>query len=88
MAPKAVFICHDSTYPFCPEPDRLSPRWRRTHRALFVAYARHFGGSFVLRIEDTDLERSTPEAVQAIIEGMEWLGLHHDEGPFLSLIHI
>ncbi|MBF8176850.1 glutamate--tRNA ligase [Herminiimonas contaminans] len=54
--------------------------------ALFSwAYARHFGGTFVLRIEDTDLERSTPEAVQAIIEGMEWLGLHHDEGPFYQM---
>ncbi|MQA42114.1 glutamate--tRNA ligase [Rugamonas aquatica] len=49
------------------------------------AYARHFGGTFVLRIEDTDLERSTPEAVQAIIEGMEWLGLSHDEGPFYQM---
>jgi len=54
--------------------------------ALFSwAYARHFGGTFVLRIEDTDLERSTPEAVQAIIEGMQWLGLHHDEGPFYQM---
>ncbi|HWU99109.1 MAG TPA: glutamate--tRNA ligase [Oxalicibacterium sp.] len=54
--------------------------------ALFSwAYARHFGGTFVLRIEDTDLERSTPEAVQAIIEGMEWLGLNHDEGPFYQM---
>ncbi|USX22858.1 glutamate--tRNA ligase [Oxalobacteraceae bacterium OTU3REALA1] len=49
------------------------------------AFARHFGGTFVLRIEDTDLERSTPEAVQAIIEGMEWLGLNHDEGPFYQM---
>ncbi|MET0265261.1 MAG: glutamate--tRNA ligase [Duganella sp.] len=49
------------------------------------AFARHFGGTFVLRIEDTDLERSTPEAVQAIIEGMEWLGLGHDEGPFYQM---
>ena len=49
------------------------------------AYARHFGGTFVLRIEDTDLERSTPEAVQAIIEGMKWLGLDHDEGPFYQM---
>jgi glutamyl-tRNA synthetase len=49
------------------------------------AYARHFGGTFVLRIEDTDLERSTPEAVQAILEGMQWLGLHHDEGPFYQM---
>jgi glutamyl-tRNA synthetase len=54
--------------------------------ALFSwAYARHFGGTFVLRIEDTDLERSTPEAVQAILEGMQWLGLHHDEGPFYQM---
>jgi glutamyl-tRNA synthetase len=54
--------------------------------ALFSwAYARHFGGTFVLRIEDTDLERSTPEAVQAIIDGMQWLGLHHDEGPFYQM---
>ena len=49
------------------------------------AYARHFGGTFVLRIEDTDVERSTPEAVQAIIEGMQWLGLTHDEGPFYQM---
>ncbi|HEY8606269.1 MAG TPA: glutamate--tRNA ligase [Noviherbaspirillum sp.] len=54
--------------------------------ALFSwAYARHFGGTFILRIEDTDLERSTPEAVQAIIDGMNWLGLHHDEGPFYQM---
>jgi len=49
------------------------------------AYARHFGGTFILRIEDTDLERSTPEAVQAILDGMEWLGLQHDEGPFYQM---
>lgn len=54
--------------------------------ALFSwAYARHFGGTFVLRIEDTDLERSTPEAVQAILDGMAWLGLQHDEGPFYQM---
>ncbi len=51
--------------------------------ALFSwAFARHHKGTFVLRIEDTDLERSTPEAVQAILDGMQWLGLNHDEGPF------
>lgn len=51
--------------------------------ALFSwAYARRHGGSFILRIEDTDLERSTPEAVQAILDGMNWLGLNWDEGPF------
>ncbi|NOL50860.1 glutamate--tRNA ligase [Pelistega suis] len=51
--------------------------------ALFSwAFARHHKGTFILRIEDTDLERSTPEAVQAILDGMQWLGLEHDEGPF------
>ncbi|RJG15026.1 glutamate--tRNA ligase [Massilia cavernae] len=49
------------------------------------AYARHFGGTFILRIEDTDLDRSTPEAVQAILDGMKWLGLDHDEGPFYQM---
>jgi glutamyl-tRNA synthetase len=50
--------------------------------ALFNwAYARHHGGTFVLRIEDTDRERSTQEAEQAVIEGLEWLGLDWDEGP-------
>jgi glutamyl-tRNA synthetase len=54
--------------------------------ALFSwAFARHFGGTFILRIEDTDLERSTPEAVQAILDGMKWLGLDHDEGPFYQM---
>lgn len=54
--------------------------------ALFSwAFARHFGGTFVLRIEDTDLERSTPEAVQAILDGMNWLDLQHDEGPYYQM---
>lgn len=54
--------------------------------ALFSwAFARHFGGTFVLRIEDTDLERSTPEAVQAILDGMRWLELTADEGPFYQM---
>ena len=51
--------------------------------ALFSwAYARKNLGQFILRIEDTDIARSTPEAVQAILDGMAWLGLGHDEGPF------
>ena len=51
--------------------------------ALFSwLYARHHGGHFVLRIEDTDKERSTRENVDAILEGMQWLGLDADEGPF------
>ena len=44
-------------------------------------YARHHGGTFVLRIEDTDQERSTPQSVQAILDGLTWLGIDWDEGP-------
>ena len=51
--------------------------------ALFSwLYARKQGGQFILRIEDTDLERSTPESVDAILEGMAWLGLDYDQGPY------
>ena len=51
--------------------------------ALFCwLYARRNGGIFILRVEDTDRERSTPEAVQVILDGMKWLGLNADEGPF------
>src|SRR6266567_5610836 len=45
-------------------------------------FARHFDGTLVLRIEDTDLERSTPEMVEGILQGMQWLGLSWDEGPY------
>ena len=54
--------------------------------ALFCwAFARHHGGKFVLRIEDTDVARSTPEAVQGILDGMNWLNLAYDEGPFYQM---
>ena len=54
--------------------------------ALFSwAYAKKHGGKFILRIEDTDVERSTPAAVQAILDGMRWLGLDYDEGPFYQM---
>ena len=49
------------------------------------AFARAKGGDFILRIEDTDQERSTQAAVDVIIEGMKWLGLDHDEGPFYQM---
>jgi len=53
--------------------------------ALFCwLYARHCGGQFILRIEDTDLERSTEENVDAIFDGLAWLGLDADEGPFFQ----
>jgi glutamyl-tRNA synthetase len=49
------------------------------------AYARRHGGKFILRIEDTDLERSTQQSVQAILDAMQWLGLDYDEGPFYQM---
>lgn len=53
--------------------------------ALFnFLFARHHGGTFILRIEDTDRERSTPEAIQAILDAMKWLDLDYDEGPFFQ----
>ena len=54
--------------------------------ALFAwAYARRHAGTFVLRIEDTDVARSTPAAVKAILDAMEWLGLAYDEGPYYQM---
>src|SRR5262245_46028166 len=53
--------------------------------ALFnLLYARHCGGKFLLRVEDTDRERSTEAAVQAIFDGMDWLGLKADEPPIFQ----
>ena len=49
------------------------------------AVARHFGGKFLLRIEDTDQVRSTKEAVQVILDGMKWLNLDYDEGPVYQM---
>ena len=49
------------------------------------AFARSTGGAFILRIEDTDLERSTQAAVDVILEGMQWLGLTPDEGPYYQM---
>ena len=49
------------------------------------AYARHFGGEFVLRIEDTDVARSTQDSVDQILASMDWLGLNHDQGPIYQM---
>ena len=49
------------------------------------AFARHHGGTFILRIEDTDTERSTDAAVQVILESMRWMGLDYDEGPYYQM---
>jgi len=69
---------------FAPSPTgRLTIGGVRT--ALFSwLYARHHGGKFLLRIEDTDQERSTPENVQVIVDGLSWLGIDWDEGPFFQ----
>src|SRR6266513_2075561 len=54
--------------------------------ALFSwAFARHFGGEFILRIEDTDVARSTQESVDQILQSMRWLGLEYDEGPIYQM---
>lgn len=50
--------------------------------------SRHRGGEFILRIEDTDRERSTEAAVQAILDGMQWLNLGHDEGPYYQTLRM
>ena len=49
------------------------------------AYARHYGGEFVLRIEDTDVARSTQDSVDQILQSMQWLGLGYDEGPIYQM---
>ena len=54
--------------------------------ALFCwAYARRHGGQFILRVEDTDRERSTDSSTQAILDGLKWLGIDWDEGPFFQM---
>ncbi len=60
--------------------------WARRAPALYSwAYARHHGGEFVLRIEDTDVARSTQESVEQILQSMRWLGLDYDEGPIYQM---
>ncbi|MBV8466936.1 MAG: glutamate--tRNA ligase, partial [Burkholderiales bacterium] len=70
---------------FAPSPTGLL-HLGSVRTALFAwAYARHHKGKSVLRIEDTDLERSTPESVKAIFDGLAWCGLEFDEGPFFQM---
>ncbi|WP_182526143.1 glutamate--tRNA ligase [Nocardioides dongkuii] len=66
---------------FCPSPTG-SPHVGFARAALYNwVFARHHGGTFVFRIEDTDKERSTQESYDAMVESMQWLGLDWDEGP-------
>jgi glutamyl-tRNA synthetase len=66
---------------FCPSPTG-NPHVGVVRTALFNwAFARHFGGTFVFRIEDTDSARDSEESYQAMVEALRWLGLDWDEGP-------
>src|SRR5665213_3517873 len=73
---------HETRVRFAPSPTGfLHVGGART--ALFSwLFARHTGGTFVLRIEDTDFERSSADMVTGILEGLRWLGMNWDEGPF------
>jgi glutamyl-tRNA synthetase len=83
--PRAIVMSTPVRTRFAPSPTGfLHIGGART--ALFCwAYARKHGGQFILRIEDTDVERSTQAAIQAILDGMSWLGLNWDEGPFYQM---
>ncbi len=66
---------------FCPSPTGI-PHVGMVRTALFNwAYARHTGGTFVFRIEDTDAARDSEESYNALLEALRWLGLDWDEGP-------
>ncbi|MBF0458552.1 MAG: glutamate--tRNA ligase [Nitrospirae bacterium] len=82
IAAKGGCVAEDVRVRFAPSPTGyLHIGGART--ALFnYLFARHHNGKFILRIEDTDRSRSTDEYIEAIIDGMKWLNLEHDEGPF------
>ena len=66
---------------FCPSPTG-TPHVGLIRTALFNwAYARHTGGTFVFRLEDTDAERDSEESYLALLDALSWLGLNYDEGP-------
>ena len=66
---------------FCPSPTG-TPHVGLIRTALFNwAYARHTGGTFVFRLEDTDAERDSEESYLALVDALSWLGLNYDEGP-------
>ncbi|HET6735698.1 glutamate--tRNA ligase family protein, partial [Mycobacterium sp.] len=66
---------------FCPSPTG-TPHVGLIRTALFNwAYARHTGGAFVFRLEDTDAERDSEESYLALLDALNWLGLNYDEGP-------
>ncbi|GIR10098.1 MAG: hypothetical protein CM15mP21_3600 [Hyphomicrobiales bacterium] len=68
-------------YALCALPDGISAYWWCAHGAVQLGFPRHHGGNFLLRIEDTDRARSTDAAIDAILDGMAWLGLDTDDAP-------
>lgn len=88
----ALIHCQPVTHPahlvmkvrtrFAPSPTGYLHIGGARTALLCYLFARKHGGEFILRIEDTDRERSTDESVQAILDSMDWLGLDYDEGPF------
>ena len=78
---------HDHHNTLCAKPYRVFTHWWRPYRIISWLYARKSGGKFILRIEDTDLERSTQASVDAILEAMTWLSLDYDAGPFYQTQH-
>ena len=80
-----AFLCHPLPgddrfhhHPICPLADRFPPYRRRPHRAVQLALRSKLGGKMLLRIEDTDRQRSTKEAIDAILDGLKWLELDWD----------
>ncbi|MEZ5285012.1 MAG: glutamate--tRNA ligase family protein [Vicinamibacterales bacterium] len=71
----------DAAPPLRPLAHRLPARRRRPPALFNWLYARRHGGAFILRIEDTDTERSSEEMVAGILDGLKWLGIDWDEGP-------
>src|SRR5215469_7781672 len=82
ISPSQLNFTHGPRVRFAPSPTGyLHLGGART--ALFNwLFSNHFGGTLVLRIEDTDLERSTPAMVEGILHGLKWLGINGDKGPY------
>jgi len=85
--PACPMSAHDDQdpHPHRPVADGFPAPGHGAHGAVFLAYARHHGGEFVLRIEDTDVVRSTQDSVDQILAAMAWLGLDYDEGPIYQM---
>lgn len=81
MSPLFLFKMEKIRVRFAPSPTGYLHLGGARTALLNWLFARHYGGAFILRLEDTDRQRSTPEAVKNILESLKWLGLNWDEGP-------